>query len=302
MLYANGECATSHPLGSETIMLYIVGTPIGTLTDLSPRAKEVLSSVDVILCEDTRQTGKLLSLLQIQRKGELWSYHQHNETQQKESVVAQWKLNKKIALVSDAGTPCISDPGAWVVQWAHENQIPIQNVPGPSSLVCAMASSGFRVDKWIFAGFLPRSSSQIQASLGTWLLIAPCVVVYLESPKRLLSGLEVICRYFTEDTSLPQVCVSREITKKYEEHIRAPITTAIEVIKQKDLSQGEFTVSMCFEQAPKAVQNSISLQELALIAKHRNQTSGVKLKELCQNLSEAFGFSAKDLYNEVQSL
>jgi len=138
----------------STGTLYVVGTPIGNLDDLSPRARRILDEVDLIAAEDTRRTRGLLSSIEV--KNRLIAYHEHNEVQQAPGLVARLRGGESIALVSDAGAPLLSDPGVVVVQAAHEAGIPVVSVPGPSALTAALSIAGLPTDRFVFEGFLPR--------------------------------------------------------------------------------------------------------------------------------------------------
>jgi len=190
--------------------LYIVPTPIGNLEDITLRAINVLKSVDLILAEDTRTSGKLLKHFDIDTQ--MHSHHMHNEHKTVKGIVQKLKAGSIIALISDAGTPAISDPGFLLTRACVENDIPVDCLPGATAFVPALVNSGLPNDKFVFEGFLPVKKGR-QTRL---LLLAeePRTIILYESPHKLLKTLSNLCEYFGEER---QVSVSRELTKLFEE-------------------------------------------------------------------------------------
>lgn len=190
--------------------LYIVPTPIGNLEDITLRAINVLKSVDLILAEDTRTSGKLLKHFEISTQ--MHSHHMHNEHKTVQGIIQKLKIGTTIALISDAGTPAISDPGFLLTRACVENDIPVDCLPGATAFVPALVNSGLPNDKFVFEGFLPIKKGR-QTRL---LLLAeePRTIIFYESPHKLLKTLAQLCEYFGEDR---QISVSRELTKLYEE-------------------------------------------------------------------------------------
>ena len=232
--------ASDQKSGGENATLYIIATPIGTRSDLSPRAIEVLRSVDFILCEDTRHTGLLMSFLGIKTK--LVSLHKHNEDPTRVASLINEGLSGagcSAALVSDAGTPGISDPGTHLIEAAHKAGIRVLNVPGPSSLTCALASCGFAESRSLFEGFLPRKSQDQEPFFARWVKCSPCIAVVFESPNRCLDLLEHLKTFFGESL---EVCVSREISKHFEQHVRGCVSEVIEQLSAQK-SRGECVIS-----------------------------------------------------------
>lgn len=201
--------------------LYIVPTPIGNLEDITLRALRILKEVDVILAEDTRQTSKLLKHYDFHKK--LVAHHQHNEHKTLDRVIDAIKNGETIALVSDAGTPAISDPGFLLVRECIKNDIEIECLPGATAFVPALVNSGFPCDKFVFEGFLPHKKGR-QTRLKL-LAEETRTIIFYESPHRLLKTLKQFAEYFGGDR---QVSVSRELTKIHEENVRG---TAMELIK-----------------------------------------------------------------------
>jgi 16S rRNA (cytidine1402-2'-O)-methyltransferase len=191
-------------------ILYIVATPIGNLQDLSPRAKEILDSVDIILAEDTRISRRLLDKCGISTA--LHAYHEHNERQVHERVVARLDAGENVALVSDAGTPLISDPGYHLVAAAHTAEIPVVAVPGPCSVTAALSVSGLATDRFVFEGFLPSRLGARQKQLEA-LAEEPRTMVFFEAPHRIEECIADMHRIFGASR---RVCVAREITKLHE--------------------------------------------------------------------------------------
>ena len=200
--------------------LYIVPTPIGNLKDMTFRAVEVLKDVDLILAEDTRTSGKLLKHFEISTQ--MHSHHMHNEHKMVDGLIQKLKSGLTIALISDAGTPAISDPGFLLTRACVENGIDVECLPGATAFVPALVNSGLPNNKFVFEGFLPvKKGRQTRLKL---LVEEPRTIIFYESPHKLIKTLANFCEYFGEDRP---VSVSRELTKLYEETIRG---TAKEVL------------------------------------------------------------------------
>ena len=193
--------------------LYLVPTPIGNLKDMTFRAVDVLKAVDLILAEDTRTSGKLLKHFEITTQ--MQSYHMHNEHKMTNSIVEKLKSGLSIAVISDAGTPAISDPGFLLTRACVQHNIEVECLPGATAFVPALVNSGLPNDKFVFEGFLPVKKGR-QTRL---LLLAKetRTIIFYESPHKLVKTLGHFCEYFGEDRS---VSVSRELTKLYEETVR----------------------------------------------------------------------------------
>lgn len=200
--------------------LYIVPTPIGNLKDITFRAVEVLQEVDLILAEDTRTSGKLLKHFEI--KTHMQSHHMHNEHKTIENLIDRLKSGTTMALISDAGTPAISDPGYLLTRACIANNIEVDCLPGATAFVPALVNSGLPNDKFVFEGFLPVKKGRQTRLL--FLAEETRTIIFYESPHKLIKTLAHFCEYFGEDR---QVSVSRELTKLYEETIRG---TAKEVL------------------------------------------------------------------------
>jgi 16S rRNA (cytidine1402-2'-O)-methyltransferase len=200
--------------------LILVPTPIGNMEDITLRGLKILQEADAILAEDTRQTGKLLKHYQISKP--LWSYHAHNEHKQIEHLLKELNTGKLLALVSDAGTPAISDPGFLLVRACIQNNIGVECLPGATAFVPALVKSGLASDAFIFLGFLPEKKGR-QTALKNLVTIEYTMVFY-ESPHRLLKTLQQLSEYLGSDR---QASVSRELTKIYEETVNGSLTELI---------------------------------------------------------------------------
>ncbi len=191
-------------------MLYVVATPIGNLGDMTLRALKVLKSVDVVAAEDTRHSGMLLKHFEIKKP--LLSYHEHNEAMRTAQLVERLAADENVALITDAGTPALSDPGARLIHACIERGLPLTVIPGPSSILAALVGSGFSTERFYFGGFLPVKSGQRERELRATAERGE-TTIFFESPYRLTKTLAV-CTGIMPDR---QLCVARELTKKFEE-------------------------------------------------------------------------------------
>jgi len=214
--------------------LFIVPTPIGNLKDMTFRAVEILQQVDLILAEDTRTSGKLLKHFDIQTQ--MQSYHMHNEHKMLDRIIQRLKSGETMALISDAGTPAISDPGFLLVRASLENDIAIETLPGATAFVPALVNSGLPNDKFIFEGFLPVKKGR-QTRLE-FLANENRTMIFYESPHKLLKTLTHFSEYFGADR---KVSVSRELTKLYEETIRGSLAELLAHFTNKN-PKGEFVI------------------------------------------------------------
>ena len=214
--------------------LYVTATPIGNLGDLSPRALAILRTVDLILCEDTRTTGRLLA--SGPRAGRMISYHDHNEISRTPQVMEMLKQGKSACLVSDAGTPLVSDPGYRIVRAARQEGIRVIPLPGPSAMIAALSVSGLPTDRFCFAGFVPRKKG---ARARLWQEIrdhGATTVVYVPA-RSLLRALSELA-----ESGDPEVCVMREATKIHEEYIFGHASSVHEDLSSRDSLKGEVTL------------------------------------------------------------
>jgi 16S rRNA (cytidine1402-2'-O)-methyltransferase len=221
-------------MSDSPISLFLVPTPIGNLKDITLRALEVLKSVDAILAEDTRTSGMLLKHLEISRP--LQSYHIFNEHKAVEKLVGRMKKGEVFALVSDAGTPAISDPGFLLVREVLAAGLEVQCLPGPTAFVPALVNSGLPNDRFVFEGFLPHKKGR-KTRIDS-LLEEGRTIIFYESPHRLIKTLEQLAEAFGPDR---QACVSRELTKLHEENIRGQLSELIEYYQTNPL-KGEIVL------------------------------------------------------------
>lgn len=214
--------------------LYIVPTPIGNLEDITLRAIRILKEVDLILAEDTRTSGNLLRHLGIEKR--LYAHHQHNEHKTVEMIAERISNGEKIALVTDAGTPAISDPGFLLVRECIARGIEVECLPGPTAFVPALVNSGLPADTFCFEGFLPQKKGR-QTKIKA-LIHEQRTMIFYESPHRLVKALEQFSEYFGEER---RASVSRELTKMFEENKRGTLKELAEYFKTKTV-KGEIVI------------------------------------------------------------
>lgn len=215
--------------------LYVVGTPIGNLKDITFRAIEVLQSVNFIACEDTRRTSILLNHYKIEGK-KLLSYYEPKESVQVPKII---KLLEKedVALVTDAGTPSISDPGYKLIRACIEKGIPVEVIPGPSAVITALVGSGLPTDRFTFVGFLPKKG--LNNFLEELKAYKDSTIIAFESPNRVLKSLEAIKEVYGYNTT---VCIARELTKLHEEYIRGRVVEVLEELSKRGEIKGEVVI------------------------------------------------------------
>ena len=258
-------------------MLIIISTPIGNLGDITQRAAHLLAQADIIACEDTRQTRKLLSLLSISSSAELWAYHDHNGAKVRPKLINVMKAGQQVALASDAGTPLISDPGYKLVTACLENDIPVTAAPGPTAPIVALTLSGLPSDRFSFQGFVPQKKKAARDALEESRLLT-MTQIWFETPKRLAATLKMMAGIYGN-----RYCViARELTKLHETLYRGMLA---DLAKQ-------------FEGAP------ILKGELVLVVdgadKHATQVSIEKISELLR--ARMHKMSLRDAVEEVEDL
>lgn len=276
--------------------LYIVPTPIGNLSDMSPRAQSTLASVSFITCEDTRHTSKLLAHFQI--KTPMVSLHEHNEKERSASLIQRILQSQPptAAIVTDAGTPCISDPGSIFVQAAHSAGIEVVSLPGPSALTCALSASGFLQPRQIFSAFLPRSLPEQLNEFKKWQLVAPCIAVFYESPQRLESTLTNLDKHFG---SKIEICVSREISKIHEEHMRGSAESIVQILRSRSHSAGECAICVNIPDAPEHNPLPKLTLDQAVEAAKTLLHEGFRAKDAAKKVAEENDLDAKSIYNRL---
>lgn len=258
-------------------MLYIVATPIGHLKDITLRALETLADVDYILAEDTRHSRGLLSHYKISKP--LVSYHKFNEASRLDQIVADLKAGKKIALISDAGSPLIADPGLRLTKRLQEENLPFTTIPGASSPLAALQLSGFSFDRFQFCGFAPKKSGGLNTFLQK-IASYEGVSLFFETSERLLSTLQMI------DKLLPQhpLAIMREITKLHEEVKKG---TAKELLAHFTHPKGEIVIAV----APCEHHEPVSLDDLEQL-----QERGLSRRDAVKEMAKKSGLSKRELY------
>jgi 16S rRNA (cytidine1402-2'-O)-methyltransferase len=216
--------------------LYLVGTPIGNLEDITLRALRVLKEVDVIACEDTRQTQKLLNHYAISTR--TTSYHEHNEMTRSAELVREIQEGASVALVTDAGMPGISDPGYRLIALAIRHHVPVVPIPGASAFLSALVASGLPNDSFRFSGFLPAKRGERRAVLEA-IKSSPRTQVFYEAPHRIVKTLEDICEVLGDTR---HVVIAREVTKLHEEFLRGRAGEVLENLKAREVVKGEITL------------------------------------------------------------
>jgi 16S rRNA (cytidine1402-2'-O)-methyltransferase len=281
--------------------LYLVATPIGNLGDVTLRALDVLRSVDRIACEDTRQTQKLLNHFQIAKP--TVSYHEHNERERAAELIAAIKNGKAIALVTDAGTPAISDPGSHLVRAAIGARVSIIPIPGANAAISALVASGLPADEFQFLGFLPERAGARRTYLEK-LAAMPRertqTLIFYEAPHRILETLSDIEQMWG---GLLNAVVARELTKIHEEFVRGTVAEVRQELAARDRLRGEITLLIeapatsktAPGTAPEATPTKISSRVARLQAE-----SGIDEKEALKRLARELGRAKSDLYRELQ--
>jgi 16S rRNA (cytidine1402-2'-O)-methyltransferase len=267
-------------------VLYLVATPIGNLEDITYRAVRVLREADLIACEDTRQTRKLLDRYEIQKP--TISYHEHNEAERAVELASRMAAGEAIALVSDAGMPLVSDPGYRLVRAAIEVGVPVQAVPGPSAALTALAGSGLPTDSFRFGGFLPSKPGQ-RAKLLEALKNEQATLIFYEAPHRILEALEAI-----ELTLGPRpVVVARELTKIHEEYLRGTAAEVRAQLAARDAVRGEMTLLIGKATAP--APDDTPLEQ----AVERLIDGGTARMDAIKQVARQRGLSKREVYEAV---
>ena len=266
--------------------LYLVGTPIGNLDDLSPRAQETLRAVDFIAAEDTRVTLKLLNRFGIKKP--LVSYYEHNKIESAAVILPRLLAGESCALVSDAGMPAISDPGEELVRLCAEQGIPVASVPGPSAVVTALAMSGLPTQRFTFEGFLSTANKPRREHLESLRDEHRTLVIY-EAPHKLVETLSDLL----ETLGDRDVALCRELTKLHEEVIRTTIAGALARYREEK-PRGEYV--LVIRGAPQEKGPRLSLEEAVTLAE-RYRAEGMPLKEAAKRAAAETGQSRNDLYH-----
>jgi 16S rRNA (cytidine1402-2'-O)-methyltransferase len=267
-------------------LLYLVATPIGNLEDITYRAVRVLGEADLIACEDTRQSRKLLDHYHIHKP--TVSYHDHNEAERTEELTARLVAGAVIALVSDAGMPLVSDPGYRLVRAAIDAGIAVEAVPGPSASLTALAGSGLPTDAFYFGGFLPGKAGQRAQMLET-LAEEPATLIFYEAPHRILESLEAV-----ETVLGPRpVVVARELTKIHEEYLRGTAAEVRAQLASRDTVKGEITLLIGKATAPLPDDTPVVEAVNTLIGDGMPRMDAIKL------VARRRGLSKREVYDQM---
>ena len=270
--------------------LYLVATPIGNLADITHRALQVLRDVAIIACEDTRHTRKLLQHYGLYTKTA--SYHEHNEQQRARELIELLQQGSDVAVVSDAGTPAISDPGFRLVRAAIENGVAVVPVPGPSALIAALVAAGLPTDEFFFGGFLPARSSARRARL-TELRAVPGTLIFYEAPHRLAASLQDAYEVLGEREAV----VARELTKLHEELQRGRLSELAEHYSQTE-PRGEIVLLIdrnALDQAPSAEPSQASVSDLV----GRFEAEGLERRAALKKAARELGLSRAEAYRRL---
>ena len=268
-------------------ILYLVATPIGNLEDMSPRAVRILREATLIAAEDTRHTGTLLKHFEI--KSPITSYFEHNKINKLDRIL-EALADGDVALVSDAGTPAINDPGYELVQAALASGFDVRPVPGPSAPISALTVSGLPTDSFLYLGYFPHKSSERRSRL-TEISQQSFTLVFLESPHRIVDSLEDILSVLGDR----RICVAREMTKMYEEFWRGSVSGAIEYFKSKE-PRGEFTLVIG---GNKTEDRGRWTEEELLKAIKKELKAGKSAKEISTELAEQSAWNKKEVYSLI---
>lgn len=274
--------------------LYLVGTPIGNLEDISLRALRILKSVDVIACEDTRQTQKLLNHFAIQTR--TTSYHEHNEMTRSAELVKQMQDGASVALVSDAGMPGVSDPGYRLVTLAIAQGIPVAPVPGASAFLSALVASGLATDSFRFNGFLPAKRGERRAALET-VKDSACTEVFYEAPHRIVESLEDVVEILGDGR---KVVVAREVTKMHEEFLRGTAREVLETLQARSAIKGEITLLIGKADEAQATKPALSHASVRQRVQQIMAEEGVDEKTALKKVAKERGVSKSEAYRAMQ--
>lgn len=270
--------------------LYLVPTPIGNLKDITLRALEVLREVDIIACEDTRQSLKLLNHFNIKKT--LVSYHQHNEQGKSEAIIERLHEGKNIAIISDAGTPGISDPGSIIVEKCIEEGISFEVLPGATAITTALVYSGLDTTKFIFRGFLPRENKDRKPIIAE-LINRTETIIFYEAPHRILNTLEFLYDNFGDR----KVAICRELTKLYEDIMRVTLSEAIEYYKENN-GRGEYVLVIEGKSEKEILQEKSAKWEGISIEEHINMyiNEGLNKKDAIKQVAKDRNIHKSEVY------
>ena len=270
----------------KTGMLYVVATPIGNREDITLRALNIMREVDMIAAEDTRKSGNFLAHYQI--KNQLISFHEHNEKKRTPELITKLLKGKTIALVSNAGTPSVSDPGYRLIKAAIENKIPVIPIPGVSAAIAAMSVSGLPTDSFVFIGFAPKKKGKRLKYL-TELNAEPRPLIFYESPQRILSLMEEIISCIGDRNAI----LAREMTKLHEEFARGTVSQILKAMKTRPAVKGECTLVVAGAEAPEQIDAEIVKAEIRTALQNGKNS----LSEIARIIAKKYGLPKNEVYN-----
>jgi 16S rRNA (cytidine1402-2'-O)-methyltransferase len=274
--------------------LYLVATPIGNLEDITLRALRVLKEVDMIACEDTRQTQKLLNHYAIATR--TTSYHEHNEMTKAAELVKQMQEGASVALVTDAGMPGISDPGYRLITLAIRHHVPVVPVPGASAFVAALVASGLPTDSFRFSGFLPAKRGERRTLLES-IKTSPRTQVFYEAPHRIVESLEDVVEILGGSR---HVVVSREVTKIHEEFLRGRARQVLETLKSRETVKGEITLLIGKAEENHVEAAAIGRQTVRERVEQLMAEEKIDDKAALKRVAKERGVSKSEAYREMQ--
>jgi len=285
---SNGD---SDAASSGSGTLYLVGTPIGNLEDITLRALRTLKEVDLIACEDTRQTQKLLNHYSIEKR--TVSYHEHNELERAAELIVHLEKGEDVAVVSDAGMPGVSDPGYRLVGLAVRHHIRVVPIPGASAFLSALVASGLPTDSFRFGGFLPAKAGARRTLLESS-RTSPRTQIFYEAPHRLVETLQDVVDVIGPDR---RVVVAREVTKLHEEFLRGPAAEVLNELKKRPEVKGEITLLLAKGEERATPQASASV---ATRVRELMQSEQMEEKNALKQAAKEFGLSKSEAYREWQ--
>jgi 16S rRNA (cytidine1402-2'-O)-methyltransferase len=276
--------------------LYLVGTPIGNLEDITLRALRVLKEVDVIACEDTRQTQKLLNHYAITTR--TTSYHEHNEITKSAELVKEMQEGANVALVTDAGMPGISDPGYRLISLAIRHRVPVVPIPGASAFLAALVASGLPTDSFRFSGFLPAKRGERQAALEA-VRSSPRTQLFYEAPHRIVETLTDVVEVMGEAR---HVVVAREVTKLHEEFLRGHAGEVLENLKAREVVKGEITllIGKAEEDDARVATGALARPSVRQRVEQIMAEEKVDEKAALKRVAKERGVSKSEAYRELQ--
>ena len=276
--------------------LYLVGTPIGNLEDITLRAVRVLKEVDVIACEDTRQTQKLLNHYRITTR--TISYHEHNEMTRAAELVKEMQEGTSVALVTDAGMPGISDPGFRLISLAIRHHLPVVPIPGASAFLAALVASGLPTDSFRFSGFLPAKRGERRAALES-IKTSPRTQVFYEAPHRGVEALSDVVEVLGKDR---HVVIAREVTKLHEEFLRGRAGEVLETLKARDGVKGEITllIGKAEEEETRVRTGTLACPSVRQRVEQIMAEEKLDEKAALKKVAKERGISKSEAYRELQ--